>query len=207
MNSDASGHSAVSAVSAASSASTPLSYTEDFMFISRDDDVAMSCVYYERAVAVAQFALTKAPAYIVCSRADKFVRETPVMVIDLAGMDNPYRDERTKNIRHYIGSGVELQVRQRSLYVIRHSRNAIVVKNWSDQSRFSLPEGNHKPAVPSAANMAANASKGESKEGSPAVGVNEKGELPYRTEVCLFDFQVGSLRSHHRPRFYFDTID
>lgn len=151
----------------------PVSYTEDLSFLSRDDDLALSCVYYERAVAVAQFGLTKATTFLVCGRMDKFAPSSKTAVVDLQLINNPYRDIKSINARKYVGSGLELQVRQRSLYATRHSRNAVYVKNWSDRSRFSLNRGQ------------------DGVTDSTSELVESNGALPFGAEVCLFDFQVG----------------
>jgi hypothetical protein len=153
----------------------PKSYTEDMTWLD-DKAQALSCVYWEHAVAVAQFAVaTQESVHVMCARAGKVAsRAAPgSALLDLAELDNPFRRSRTERVRRYIGSGVEISVRQRSLYLMRHSRNAVYVKHWAQRAeRFCLPlrEG--------------------ANEGTVHDEISPQGELPLNKEVCVFDFQV-----------------
>lgn len=154
----------------------PKSFTEDMTFLD-DKEQALSCVYYEQAVAVAQFTgNAQDRTHVVCARAGKAAAraEPGSAVLDLAELSNPYRADKTERVRRFIGSGVELCVRQRSLYVTRHSRNGVFVKAWDQPARFCLQEYS-EDAV---------------RRGSVAGLVGPGGELPLHQEVCLFDFQV-----------------
>ena len=152
-----------------------MSLTEDVAWLD-DKARALSCVYWEHAVPVAQFAVAaQESAHVMCARAGKVAaRASPgSALLDLAELGNPFRHARTQRVRKFIGSGVEISVRQRSLYLTRHSRNGVFAKHWAQRGeRYCLP-----------------LREGDS-EGLVHDDVAADGALPLNKEVCLFDFQV-----------------
>ncbi|EDQ91907.1 uncharacterized protein MONBRDRAFT_23172 [Monosiga brevicollis MX1] len=140
-------------------------FHEDLPFFNQRDVVA-SITYHERDSPLAQFYLNQPIFNISCFRPV----EDNTTTVSLSDIDNPCRDSRTEKIRRFIGSGLQVSIRRKCLYVTRLSRNPVFLKNYQSPSTVS-----------------------------DSILLRENGELPDGAEVCLFDYQVFSKEIARMP--------